>query len=214
MSGRRQRTRAVAAMVMAGGLTLVGSGEARADLPIGGYTCAGLPVTVLLNWGDDYSDTGDEPKVVLVTGAYTSVTTGDGDDVICDSGWSTFIDGRGGDDRIYAGGGDDRVYGGDGDDLILAGDGDDDVFGDRYGSTKGVGDDVIDGGRGADTIGGGRGSDTVTGGQGNDLLRVDDGIAQDSVAGGSGADTCYRDPGEDDSSCETLHVGLDQIGGG
>jgi hypothetical protein len=77
------------------------------------------------------------------------VLSGDGDDAVTGTGWTTFIiDGGPGADRLAIGG--DRAHG-----ILRGGDGDDVLAG-------GAGDDVLDGGPGADRMSGGDGRDEVS----------------------------------------------------
>ncbi|KAA1418638.1 calcium-binding protein [Nocardioides humilatus] len=107
------------------------------------------------------------------------------------------LQGRGGDDSIFAGGdvgrgGANELWGGRGDDNVHAGGGTDRVFG-------GPGDDVLCGGTGVDVAGGGPGNDVLSscdwlghpgdqvyGGAGNDLLRSAEG--DEVLVGGDGFD--------------------------
>ncbi|MBI1386678.1 MAG: hypothetical protein GC150_17375, partial [Rhizobiales bacterium] len=67
----------------------------------------------------------------------------------------SWIDAKGGNDRVTGGNGADRLLGGSGADTLLGG----------------VGDDVMEGGAGADRLEGGLGRDLLTGGAGNDTFR-------------------------------------------
>jgi Ca2+-binding RTX toxin-like protein len=64
-----------------------------------------------------------------------------------------YLDGRGGNDRIYGGGGNDTIVGGEGNDRLWGGSGSDRIYG-------GNGNDIISSGAGADKIWGGSGQDT------------------------------------------------------
>lgn len=123
------------------------------------------------------------------------------------------IDGKAGNDLIYAGfgedvvagrTGDDTIYGGPGNDLILGHRGDDTIYG-------GLSNDRLWGGGGDDTIWGGAerdevygeadsdilygndGPDTIHGGRGNDVIYGGNG--DDTIRGNEGADTIYPGPG-------------------
>lgn len=84
-----------------------------------------------------------------------------GDGVKFNPKMNDIVNGRGGNDDLFAGDGNDVVNGGNG-------------------------HDKVDGGRGADTVSGGTGRDTVRGGAGNDVL--DGGGAKDVLIGGNGHD--------------------------
>lgn len=114
----------------------------------------------------------------------------DGRDFLFGSSFGdSFLDGRGGNDRVFGRFGDDTLLGGEGedlvdggfgDDLILGGDEDDKLFG-KFGNDEilgGTGDDLVDGSVGDDFLDGGLGDDQLIGGPGNDQL-----------FGGGGSDT-------------------------
>jgi len=141
----------------------------------------------------------------LETGEYMAslYTDEDGDQITNDG---SIIEGRGGDDSIYAGWGDDTIDGGDGVDILFAGRGDDEVSG-------GEGDDSIWGDEGQDSLYGNFGDDKIVGGAGDDLLIG--GAGNDSLIGdqnpgdaggldpsdppepGYGNDTLITDSGDD-----------------
>lgn len=91
-----------------------------------------------------------------------------------------YIDGRGGNDTIYAGDFDDILYGGTGNDTIFAGGDPDSIYG-------GEGDDNLNGEEGNDSFSGANGNDAISGGSGNDSISGDFGA--DYLHGGSGRDT-------------------------
>ena len=103
---------------------------------------------------------------------------------------ANFLDGSGGDDRIWGRGADDTVHGGAGNDLLVGGfggdsakaSGNDILFGED-------GNDELYGEDGNDVLTGGKGSDQYAGGDGNDLLIFDADGAGDSGWGGKDADT-------------------------
>ncbi|UKO97453.1 calcium-binding protein [Nostoc sp. UHCC 0870] len=100
----------------------------------------------------------------------------------------SFIDGRGGDDRIFGGFGNDTLLGGDGRDLIDGGFGNDLIFG-------GNGDDRLFGGLGDDELFGEAGNDLLVGGLGDDYL--DGGDGNDNLVGGPGSDILIGGFGND-----------------
>ena len=112
------------------------------------------------------------------------------------------MEGRGGNDTIYAGIGDDTVSGGTGGDLLYAGEDNDTLYGDD-------GTDTLYGEAGDDTLYGGSEVDTLYGGAGNDTLYG--GLDTDTLIGGDGSDTLFGDESND-----TLEggVGLDVLYGG
>ncbi|MFW8635339.1 M10 family metallopeptidase [Cribrihabitans pelagius] len=129
---------------------------------------------------------------------------------------ANFLDGGGGNDKLYGfggadtldgGEGKDQLHGGDGDDDLRGGDGDDKLYGDEGNDslsagegknqikagngndtvTAGGGDDKIDGGAGDDVLDAGAGRNRLDGGEGNDVL-ISNG-AKSQLKGGEGHDT-------------------------
>ncbi|MGD1805226.1 calcium-binding protein [Dapis sp. BLCC M126] len=100
----------------------------------------------------------------------------------------SFLDGLGGDDRMFGGFGRDVLFGGTGEDFIDGGSNDDVMFGqdgDDLLFAKN-GDDYVEGGNGDDLIDGSLGNDQLDGGAGNDQLNG--GIGSDVLLGGTGSD--------------------------
>lgn len=87
-----------------------------------------------------------------------------------------FVDGNGGDDRIFLGRGNDVGFGGDGEDYILGGRGDDTLRG-------GEGDDRLRGGSGDDLIVGEAGDDNLIGNAGLDTFVFNSGDGHDVIRG-------------------------------
>jgi YVTN family beta-propeller protein len=115
-----------------------------------------------------------------------------------------FINGLGGNDRIFGGNQDDVIYGGAGNDTITGNNGNDLLFGESGANniSGDNGNDVIYGGADSDTIAGDRGSDTLFGGAGNDNLNG--GHGADILFGGMGLDTLIGGGGND-----TINLGVD-----
>ncbi|QDZ01042.2 calcium-binding protein [Nitratireductor mangrovi] len=108
------------------------------------------------------------------------------------------IDGRSGNDQLFAGGGDDVLLGADDDDFLVAGAGDDRADGGDAADSLFGGDgmDLLDGDSGNDDIFGGAGNDSLRAGNGTDLL--DGGEGDDFLRAGSfGFDTMRGGPGDD-----------------
>lgn len=116
---------------------------------------------------------------------------------------NNYLDGRGGDDAIYAGEGNDTLFGGGGKDW-LQGDGGNDLIREDSRAVAGryayYGNDVAWGGEGNDTIefqytldavrlGGGAGHDQIQGGGGRDTITGDAG--NDWIHGGPGGDDLF-----------------------
>ena len=118
----------------------------------------------------------------------TSVTGGDGDDIITGTDERNMIAGGAGDDAITGGALQDTLLGGDGADRIDGGDRNDTIDG-------GAGDDVLIGSKGDDVLDGGLGHDALDGGIGNDAL--DGGTGADALAGGAGIDRMTGGAGDD-----------------
>ena len=81
----------------------------------------------------------------------TNITTGNGNDVILNSGGNTTISAGAGDDYVWTGSGNNTVSGGAGNDTLVAGKGNDALFG-------GSGNDVLVAGAGNDSFNGGGGT--------------------------------------------------------
>jgi hypothetical protein len=113
---------------------------------------------------------------------------------------SNTIDGRGGNDFIWAGRGDDTVLGGEGHDRIFAGRGDDNVNG-------GEGNDKIFAGRGDDDVDGGDGNDRIFAGRGDDV--VNGGAGNDKVYAGRGDDVVIHNVSENEGSRDYYNGGRD-----
>ncbi|MBS9772693.1 MAG: pre-peptidase C-terminal domain-containing protein, partial [Trichodesmium erythraeum GBRTRLIN201] len=112
-----------------------------------------------------------------------------------DNSCNDTLNGRGGDDKLYASQGNDILYGGDGDDKLYGQQGNDKLYGEQgndrlYGNG---GRDRLYGNGGCDRLHGGRGKDTLNGGAGNDTLN-----------GGAGKDKVWKEekdrvvPGDSD----------------
>jgi hypothetical protein len=191
-----------------------GIGEAPKPL------CGGKPATVQLALGQAPT-AGDD--VIIGTGAGESISSGDGNDVIC---------ALGGNDVVRGGAGGDKVYGGTGVDTVtytsstagvrvtidnVANDGNaadgraDDIrtdvervngtpFADSLRGSSGAnqfygigGNDVLIGNGGNDYLNGGTHADKLAGGAGNDTLIAKDGSRDALIDGGSGTDRASRD---------------------
>jgi Ca2+-binding RTX toxin-like protein len=172
--------------------------------------------------GDGYSDLIIGAFRADVNGAYsgasyvlfggpslaapTSVSGGNGDDVISGGFADDTIDGGRGSDTLNGGAGNDLLVGGNGNDSVNGGAGNDVLDGGRSNDTLrgGDGDDVLDGGDGKDSLNGdggddvldgGNSKDTLRGGDGNDVL--DGGNSEDTLVGGAGNDTLFGNRGSD-----------------
>jgi Ca2+-binding RTX toxin-like protein len=184
-------------------------------------TCQGRAVTQVVTSGPATATAGDDVVVVDVpTGAGGfSLTTGDGDDVVCAHGSAALVidTGAGADavdlstmsltaapSQVTLGLGDDRFVGGPSGEVVT------DSAGGLLGSptAPGIDDDTITTGGGDDRVSSLRGADTISTGAGNDLVpllvgpeadRVDLGDGDDGVTltaarttallGGAGTDT-------------------------
>ena len=105
--------------------------------------------------------------LVLVTGSYRSILTGDGDDVVVSFGGGNYADLGDGNDVAIAAGGNVSFNGG-------------------------ADNDVLIGGAESDGLVGGDGADILIGGAGNDFLGFD--VSDKLVSGGIGADTFFFNP--------------------
>ncbi len=123
----------------------------------------------------------------------TSDSATNGPDVLAGTEVNDFINGLGGDDRIFTGPGNDFLVGSDGDDALFGGAGTDTLF-------SGNGDDALFGGAGNDFLDGGSGADTLTGGPGTDRLQ-----------GGSGGDLYPTGFGNSDNFIRDFSIAQDEI---
>ena len=182
------------------------------------YLCTGVSsVVVDVRAGND---------TVIATGLAfpTSISGGDGDDMLDGGSAADVINGGAGNDDIAGGPGSDQLTGGDGSDTIAGGADADTLDGGagNDGVGGGSGNDVLNGGGendnmngddGDDTVNGGPGDDfTVNGGAGNDKVNGQDG--DDSLEDGGGSDALSGGPGIDHvtlSTRPTVSVTLDGL---
>ncbi len=129
----------------------------------------------------------------------TTLTTGDGNDVVWGSPGSDTINTGGGNDTVYgdgnnATGAGDVIHGGSGDDTLRGNWGDDTLYGDE-------GNDTLDGDEGDDTLIGGLGDDvyTVWTGEGDDTI--------DNTDAGNGHDVLVLAGGVNPASTSLSKVG-------
>ena len=110
-----------------------------------------------------------------------------------------YLDGAGGNDKLYSYDGNDLLNGGDGNDNLYGGDGDDDLIG-------GDGNDKIDAGTGDDLIigGDGAGNDSYNGGVGDDTVKYSSALASITVDLNKG--TAKSTSGKD-----TAGIGTDKL---
>jgi Ca2+-binding RTX toxin-like protein len=144
--------------------------------------------------------------------------TGDGNDIITDSGsLGHRISTRGGDDQIFGGTGNDSISAGSGNDLAFSGAGADIISGnDGIDNLEGnEGNDTIFGDEGDDGLAGQEGDDSLVGGNGND--RLYGWLGNDVLIGDAGSDTLYGDSGNDrltgGSEADTFNFGSDFVAG-
>lgn len=167
---------------------------------------------------------------------------GDGDDALAISGdlrVETSISGGDGKDVVEAGAEPDAVDGGPGGDRLLGGGGIDELSyatrtapvvadlgaetGGEAGEADGVGGfEVLVGGSGDDVLRGAAGDETLDGGRGDDVLRgrggadaLFGGTGADRLSGGRGADRLFGDPGQgDDVYTPIIRLRADRLAGG
>ncbi|MHC4878230.1 MAG: hypothetical protein ACYTGL_17395, partial [Planctomycetota bacterium] len=155
---------------------------ATGDLVLTSTSMTGLGVDVVRDVERARLFGSSGPNLIDVSGfsipglTSTTLTGGDGDDILIGSPGSDVLRGSGGNDNIFAGAGDDRVYGGSGADQLRGEAGNDRVFG------QGGSGDMLDGGSGTDLLNGGRGNDRV-------LAQADvNFVLTDAVLEGNGTD--------------------------
>ncbi|MCI4662830.1 MAG: Ig-like domain-containing protein [Neomegalonema sp.] len=144
------------------------------------------------------TSTADLPEVPSIdTSAAISGLVGsdNSDDIIIGTDGAEKLDGKSGNDSLFAGAGDDVMRGRDGDDLLVGGAGNDQIEGDDgadmlFGE---AGDDKLRGREGDDILRGGDGADRLYGDGGNDTIIF--GAGADEVEGGAGADRFVYEPG-------------------
>jgi Ca2+-binding RTX toxin-like protein len=218
--------------VRRGAHIIIDGGEGNDIFDLTGFTEDGVLFEIDLGVGNDRVLWGDNPATGPiegphslaggVSGRFSTIIAGSGDDFIQGSGGSDLIFGNAGNDTIQAGGGADLVFGDEGE------------IGE--GSVRGLvrpsdGRDIIDGGEGEDILIGGGGRDDLQGGTGSgtDLLLGGGGVvfftsatafpifdnfdvtgsvddpenlvldptAGDTVTGGDGADILFGTAGPD-----------------
>ena len=159
-------------------------GGAGEDFALYWYSDAGVTVrlhTVLTRGGKGGHAEGDTyvgTETVEYTDAENNTLTltvpdiehlvgSDYNDILAGDGRDNWLDGSGGDDRLYGGpdGGDDVLAGGEGDDRL-------------YG---GKGNDTLEGGPGNDQLRGGRDNDRLDGGEGDDTFFFSPGGEDDII---------------------------------
>ena len=86
-----------------------------------GFTCRGLPATIVGTNGDDVLSGTSGADVIVADFGNDFVRGRGGDDVICGGGGDDLLWGNTGEDRMFGGAGDDIVRGGRGTDVVLGG---------------------------------------------------------------------------------------------
>ncbi len=156
-------------------------------------------ISVHAGAGNDYVSIA-----ILGVSVPTTVSGGDGNDVLLGGGGNDSISGNAGRDTLLGGFGSDRLAGNGGRDRIGADTGNDIVFGGAGGdwifATND--NDVIKGEGGDDIISSIVGVTTISGGDGDDTIYADDGFI-DSVFGDAGTDSARTDANDILSSVET-----------
>jgi hypothetical protein len=187
-------------------------------------TCTDV-TSVVVNGGDS----GDQVDTSAVD-LRTTVTTGDGDDVVVTGDGNDSVNTHDGDDVVLASLGNDTLTGGPGVDTVsYAGHGEsqpvsvtlDGAQNDGCGAcgeVDKVGADFesVIGGQGSDSITGNNGANTISGGGGDDQLNA--GAGDDSIDGGTGADSVDGGAGNDrlavrDATVDQLACGDGDDGG-
>lgn len=153
---------------------------------------------------DDFVDHREKPRMAY--GAYDTIDTGRGRDVVLGGPGEDVVRLGGGADRAFGGRGGDILHGFAGNDVLYGGRGEDSVYGtggrDRLRGNEGAdylfggaGDDILVGGGGADILRGGGQDDTLRGGRRADVLAGERG--NDSLHGGRGNDVFVFTGGND-----------------
>jgi Ca2+-binding RTX toxin-like protein len=149
---------------------------------------------------------GGSDVITVVDAIRSTISGGDGIDLLTGGSGIDTISGGPGSDTISGGGGNDILHGDDGVDRIDGGVGDDTISGGAGHDiiNGGSGNDNVDGGADADQIFGGTGNDALDGGAGDDMLFGEDGndvlrggSGNDTLIGGSGDDSLYGEDGDD-----------------
>jgi uncharacterized delta-60 repeat protein len=143
-------------------------------------------VTVLAQGGNDRVNTSITQS--------TSVSGGDGDDVLIGGEGDESLSGNAGRDALKGGGGNDRLAGNGGRDKLGGGDGNDILFGGagRDGLAGEAGNDILKGDAGNDALWGGDGTDTFARGTGDDWCFTFDTLPE-SIFGDAGNDWASDD---------------------
>jgi uncharacterized delta-60 repeat protein len=137
----------------------------------------------------------------------SSISGGDGNDILTGGTGEESISGNAGKDDISGGGGNDRLAGNGGRDKIQGNDGDDRLFGGASGDWLAGqdGNDQLFGEGGLDRLDGGLGADVLHGNAGDDLITAADGSAAvDSLFGDGGHDTGFADDSDLLTSIEVV----------
>ncbi|MCI4661886.1 MAG: Ig-like domain-containing protein [Neomegalonema sp.] len=158
-----------------------------------GNPFAGIADKTVLNFTTELDNPGGTGLPSIPTydpaDAISGLVGSDGvDDLIVGTESSEKLDGKSGNDMLFAVGGDDTLRGRDGDDILVGGAGSDNAEGDDGNDTlfgEG-GNDKLKGRAGNDILIGGQGDDRLFGDEGDDTLGFGDGA--DDVEGGSGSD--------------------------
>ncbi|MCP5075076.1 MAG: calcium-binding protein [Rhodobacteraceae bacterium] len=164
------------------------------------YGESGGFATVYGGQGSDFITVESAGSTIYGGEGWDWITGGAGNDLIfggsnVGSGIES-LNGKAGNDTIYAGAGYEIVNGGDGDDIIYAGAGGGMFFGDGWDNgVQTSGRDSIFGGSGADHLVGGAKADYLSGGANDDFLTG--GYGNDSLIGGGGDDRLNAGAGND-----------------
>jgi len=202
-----------AALAAASPCTSVDAHSARCPVTEGEYGLHGLGVA--LGDGDDRLAIAGDLRVA------TSISGGDGKDVIEAGAEPDAVDGGAGGDRLLGGGGVDELSYAARTAPVVASlatgsggqAGEDDAFGNFEVLVGGAGDDVLSGAGLAETIDGGPGDDVLRGRGGDDALFGSTGA--DRLSGQNGDDRLYGDPAQgDDYYTPIIRLRGDRLDGG